>query len=103
MKGFMAGLSVFTEYRSLGVGLETEDVLVRVSVAAIKHHGQKQVGEGKVYVAYTSRLDLHSPSLVEVGTGTQTGLKCQAGADAETMEGCYLLACFPWLAQLAFL
>jgi hypothetical protein len=22
----------------------------------------------------------------------------EAGADAEAMEGCYLLACFPWLA-----
>jgi hypothetical protein len=37
----------------------------------------------------------------EVRTGTHTGQ--EAGADAETMEGCYLLACFPWLAQRAFL
>jgi hypothetical protein len=36
----------------------------------------------------------------EVRTGNQTGW--EAGADAEAMEGCYLLACFPWLAQLAF-
>jgi hypothetical protein len=27
----------------------------------------------------------------------------EAGADTEAMEGCYLLACFPWLAQLALL
>ena len=27
----------------------------------------------------------------------------EAGADAEDMEGCCLLACFPWLAQFAFL
>jgi hypothetical protein len=27
----------------------------------------------------------------------------EAGADAEAMEECYLLACFPWLAQLGFL
>jgi len=27
----------------------------------------------------------------------------EAGADAEAREGCYLLACFPWLAQLVFL
>jgi hypothetical protein len=26
----------------------------------------------------------------------------EAGADAEVMEGCYLLVCFPWLAQLSF-
>jgi hypothetical protein len=37
----------------------------------------------------------------EVRTGTQAGQK--AGADAEAMEGRYLLVCFPWLAQLAFL
>jgi hypothetical protein len=37
----------------------------------------------------------------EVRTGTQTGQ--EAGADAEAMEGCYLLACSPWVAQLAFL
>jgi hypothetical protein len=27
----------------------------------------------------------------------------EAGADAEAMEGCSLLACFPWLAQPALL
>jgi hypothetical protein len=35
----------------------------------------------------------------EVRTGTQAGQE----ADAEAMEGYYLLACFPWLTQLAFL
>jgi hypothetical protein len=54
---------------------------------------KKQVGE-EVYSAYTS-----IPK--EVRTGTQAGQK--VGADAEAMEGCSLLACFPWLAQLAFL
>jgi hypothetical protein len=37
----------------------------------------------------------------EVRTGTQTGQ--EAGADAEAMEGCSLLPCFPWLAQPALL
>jgi hypothetical protein len=37
----------------------------------------------------------------EVRTGTQAGQ--EAGVDAEAMEGCYLLACFSWLDQLAFL
>jgi hypothetical protein len=37
----------------------------------------------------------------EVRTGTQAGR--EAGADAEAKEGYYLLACFLWLAQLAFL
>jgi len=34
---------------------------------------------------------------------TETHAGQEAGADAEAMEGCYLLACFPWLAQLASL
>jgi hypothetical protein len=37
----------------------------------------------------------------EVRTGTQAGQ--EAGVDAEAMEGCSLLACFPWLAQPALL
>jgi hypothetical protein len=43
----------------------------------------------------------HGTHAMEVRTGTQAGQ--EAGADAEAMEGCYSLACFPWLAQLAFL
>jgi hypothetical protein len=37
----------------------------------------------------------------EVRAGTQAGQK--AGADAEAMEGCYLLACFLCIAQLVSL
>jgi hypothetical protein len=55
---------------------------------------KKQVGEEGIYSAYTSILLF---IIKEVTTGTQ------AEADAEAMEGCYLLACFPWLAQPAFL
>jgi hypothetical protein len=51
-----------------------------------------------VYSAYTSILLFITK---EVNTGTQAGQK--AGADAEAMEGCSLLACFPWLAQPALL
>jgi hypothetical protein len=59
---------------------------------------KKQVGEERVYSAYTSTLLFITK---EVRTGTQTGQ--EAGADAEAMEGCSLLACFPWLAQPALL
>jgi hypothetical protein len=59
---------------------------------------KKQVGEERVYLAYTSTL-LLLPK--EVRTGTQAVQ--EAGADAEAMEGCFLLACFPWLAQPALL
>jgi hypothetical protein len=57
---------------------------------------KKQVGEERVYSAYTS-----CSSSKKVRTGTQGGQ--EAGADAEAMEGCFLLACFPWLAQIAYL
>jgi hypothetical protein len=57
---------------------------------------KKQVGEERVYSAYTSILLFITK---EARTGTQTGQ--EAGADAEAMEGCFLLACFPWLAQPA--
>jgi hypothetical protein len=49
---------------------------------------KKKVGEERVYWAYTSILLFITK---EVRTGTQAGQK--AGADAEAMEGCSLLAC----------
>jgi hypothetical protein len=55
---------------------------------------KKQVWEERVYSAYIS-------TLLFIRTGTQAGQ--EAGADAEALEGWFLLACFPWLAQLAFL
>jgi hypothetical protein len=63
-----------------------------------KRHDQEAVGEERVYSAYTSTLLFITK---EVRTGTQAGQ--EAGADAEAMERCTLLACFPWLAQPALL
>jgi hypothetical protein len=59
---------------------------------------KKQVGEERVYSAYNSMLLFITK---EVKTGTQAGQ--ETGADAETMEGCSLLVCLPWLAQPALL
>jgi hypothetical protein len=59
---------------------------------------KKQVGEERAYSAYTSILLFITK---EIRTGTQIGQ--EAGADAEAMEGCSLLACFPWLAQPALI
>jgi hypothetical protein len=73
-------------------------VLVRVSIPGQNIMTKKQVGEERVYSAYTSILLFITK---EVRTGTQAGQK--AGADAEAMEGCSSLACFPWLAQPALL
>jgi hypothetical protein len=59
---------------------------------------KKQVGEERVYSAYTSILLFITK---EVRTGTQTVQ--EVGADAETLEGYSLLACFLWLAHPALL
>jgi hypothetical protein len=59
---------------------------------------KKQVGEERVYTAYTSTLLFITK---KVGTGTQAGQ--EAGADAEAIKGCSLLACLSWLAQSALL
>ena len=54
---------------------------------------KKQAGEERVYSAYISILLFITKGC---RTGTQAGQ--EAGADAEAMEGCSLLACFTWLA-----
>jgi hypothetical protein len=59
---------------------------------------KKQVGEERVYSAYTSMLLFITK---EVRTGTQAGQ--EAGADAEAMEGRSLLTCLLWIAQPALL
>jgi hypothetical protein len=60
---------------------------------------KKQLGKkGFIQLTYTSILLFITK---EVRTGTQAGQ--EAGADAEAMEGCSLLACLPWLAQPALL
>ena len=56
---------------------------------------KKQVGEERVYSAYTSTLLF---IIKKVRTGTQAGQEEEA--DAENMEGCNLLACFPGLLSL---
>ena len=63
-------------------------VLVRVSIPWSNIMTKKQVGEERIYLAYTSILLFITK---EVRTGTQAGQ--EAGADAEAMEGCSLLAC----------
>jgi hypothetical protein len=59
---------------------------------------KKQLGR-KGFIQLTLPYCCSSPK--EVRTGSQAGQ--EAGADAEAMEGCSLLACFPWLAQPALL
>jgi hypothetical protein len=54
---------------------------------------KKQVGEERVYSAYTS-------TLLFITKGSQDW---NSSRDAEAMEGWCLLDCFPWLAQPALL
>jgi len=75
-------------------GLEVGVCLSQGFYSCVNIMAKKQVGEEMVYSAYTS-------SWKEGRTGTQAGQ--EAGADAEAIERCYLLARFPWLAQLALL
>jgi hypothetical protein len=63
---------------------------------------KKQVGEERVYSANTSTLLFINKGSQDRQELTQHR-NLRAGADAEAMEGGYLLASFPWLAQPAFL
>jgi hypothetical protein len=69
--------------------------LVRVCIPVQNIMTEKQVGEERVYSAYTSTLNS--------GQELPQGRNLEAGADAEAMEGCCLLDCFPGLVQLVFL
>jgi hypothetical protein len=80
------------------INISLGHILVRVSIPVQNITTKKQVGEERVYSAYTSILLFITK---EFRPGTQAGQK--AGADAEAMEGCYLLACLPWLARPALL
>jgi hypothetical protein len=65
--------------------------LVRVCIPAQNIMTKKHVGEERVYSTYTSTL-LFTKEIQDRNSH-------RAGADAEAMEGCCLLACCPWLAQ----
>ena len=71
-------------------------VLFRVTDPAQTSWPRSNLGR-KCFIQLT--LPHSCSSLKEVSTGTQAGQ--EAGADAEAMEGYSLLACYPWLAQLA--
>jgi len=69
-----------------------------VSIPAQTSQPRSKMGR-KGFIQLTLPHCCSSPK--EVRTGTHAGQ--EVGADAEAMEGCFLLACFPWLAQLALL
>ena len=64
-------------------------------IATVKHHKQRNSGrKGFIWLTLLNHFSL----LKEIRAGTW-----EAGADAQVMEGCCLLACSSWLAQPAFL
>jgi hypothetical protein len=73
--------------------------LVRVAILH-KHHDQEASWEEKDLFSLHIHIDVHHQRKSELEL-TQ-GRNLETGADAEAMEGCYLLACFPCLAQLGF-
>ena len=80
---------------STGQIIYSHTVLARDCIPAQNIMTKKQFGEERVYSAYTS-------TLLFITKGSQ-GRNLEAGVNVEAKEACCLLACFPWLAQLAFL
>jgi hypothetical protein len=68
-------------------------VSVRVSIPEQNIMTKKQVGEERVYSAYTFHIAVHHQR--KSGQELTQGRNLEAGADAEAMERCCLLACFP--------
>lgn len=71
-------------------------VLVRASIAAMKHHVQKQVEEERVYS--TSKVLFTIEGIQD--KNPKQGRILEAGADVEVTEGCCLLACIASLLSL---
>lgn len=76
-------------------------IIVRASIAVIKHHGQKQLGNERVHLAYNFRVTLHH--WWALGLELKGRKELGTRAEAEIMKECCSLACFPWLVQPPFL
>ena len=72
-------------------------VLVMVIIALIKHHDQKQIAEERVYLTYASTAQFWHHQR-QSRQKLKQGRNLQAGAVAEVMKECCLLACSLWLA-----
>jgi hypothetical protein len=65
-------------------------VIVRVIIAMMKLHDQKQLGKERVYLALISWIIFHWGKPRQK---LKPGRNLEIGADAQDMEGCSLLAC----------
>ena len=76
-------------------------VLVRVSIAVMEHHDEEEIWGGKgLFSLYVHIAVNHQRKSGQELTQTRNQ---KVGTDAEDMEGCCLLACFPWPTQPVFL
>ena len=76
-------------------------LLLKVSIATMKHHEQEANWGGKGLFSLHPHIAVYHQR--KSGQELTQGKNLEAGADAEAIEGCCLLACFPCLAQPAFL
>jgi hypothetical protein len=60
-----------------------------------KHHDQEASCRGKGLFSLHFHIAIYQR---KTGQKLKQGRNLEAGADAETMEECFLLICFPWLA-----
>lgn len=65
-------------------------ILIRLSIAMIKHHDRKELGEGRVY--FTLQLSGHISLLRKTGQELKQDKKLKERADLETLEEFCLLA-----------
>jgi len=71
-----------------------------VIIAVMKHHDQRQLGEERDYFTHNSMYQF----IIRSSKGrnlSRAGEFLKAGADAEAMEGCCLLACSSWFTKSA--
>jgi hypothetical protein len=76
-------------------------VLVRVSIPAQNIKDWEAIWGGKGLFSLHFHIAVYHQR--KSGQEVTLGRNLEAGADAEAVEECCLLACFPCLAQLAFL
>jgi hypothetical protein len=81
--------------------LHKAGVLVRVSIPAQNIMTKKASWGGKGLFSLQFHTAVHHQR--KSGLELTQGWNLKAEANAEAMEGCCLLDCFPWLTQLAFL
>ena len=78
--------------------MKNNPVLVRVTIAVMSHHDQKQCGEERVYFAHTS---IEQFIIKTLRTGTQAGQEPGGRSWCRGQGGALLMRLPPWPAQTA--